>query len=69
MEIIKQIGISKFSCILTDRGKEFYRWKSIEKHFQIRVYFCDSGKPCQKELVERINRDIRRWFGLKWAIN
>ncbi len=70
MKMIKQIGISKFSCILTDRGKEFYRWKTIEKHFKIRVYFCDSGKSRQKALVERINRDIRRWlFGLKWAIN
>ncbi len=56
MKMIKQIGISKFSCILTDRGKEFYRWKTIEKHFKIRVYFCDAGKPRQKALVERINR-------------
>ncbi|WP_338963462.1 hypothetical protein [Spiroplasma endosymbiont of Sarcophaga carnaria] len=63
MKMIKQIGVSKFSCILTDRGKEFYRWKTIEKHFKIRVYFCDPGKPKQKALVERINRDIRRWFG------
>ncbi|WP_338955785.1 hypothetical protein [Spiroplasma endosymbiont of Polydrusus cervinus] len=39
MKMIKQTGISKFSCILTDRGKEFYRWKRIEKHFKIRVYF------------------------------
>ncbi|ALA97452.1 transposase of IS30 family protein [Spiroplasma kunkelii CR2-3x] len=63
MKMINQIGISKFSCIFTDRGKEFYRWKIIEKHFKIRVYFCDAGKPRQKELVERINRDIRRWLG------
>lgn len=63
MKMINQIGISKFSCILTDRGKEFYRWKTIEKHFKIRVYFCDAGKPRQKALVERINRDIRRWLG------
>ncbi|GAA6238204.1 MAG: hypothetical protein SPLM_03260 [Spiroplasma phoeniceum] len=63
MKMIKQIGISKFSCILTDRGKEFYRWKTIEKHFKIRVYFCDAGKLSQKALVERINRDIRRWLG------
>ncbi len=61
--MIKQIGISKFSCILTDRWKEFYRWKTIEKNFKIRVYFCDPGKPRQKVLVERINRDIRRWLG------
>ncbi|WP_338963469.1 MULTISPECIES: hypothetical protein [unclassified Spiroplasma] len=57
MKMIKQIGVSKFSCILTDRGKEFYRWKTIKKHFKIRVYFCDPGKPKQKALVERINRD------------
>ncbi|WP_424527321.1 hypothetical protein [Spiroplasma endosymbiont of Glossina fuscipes fuscipes] len=48
---------------MTDRGKEFYKWKTIEKSFKIRVYFCDPGKPKQKALVERINRDIRRWFG------
>ncbi len=63
MKMIKQIGISKFSCILTDRGKEFYRWKTIEKYFKIRVYFCDPGKPRQKALAERINRDIRRLLG------
>ncbi len=63
MKMIRQIGINKFSCVLTDRGKEFYKWKPIEKHFKIRVYFCDAGKPKQKALVERINIDIRRWFG------
>ncbi|KAF0850917.1 IS30 family transposase [Spiroplasma poulsonii] len=63
MKMIRQIGSNKFSCILTDRGKEFYKWKPIEKSFKIRVYFCDPGKPKQKALVERINRDIRRWFG------
>ncbi|UZQ29201.1 MAG: hypothetical protein OHM56_08255 [Spiroplasma phoeniceum] len=63
MKMIKQIGISKFSCILTDRGKEFYRLKTIEKHFKIRFYFCDAGKHRQKALVERINRYIRRWLG------
>ncbi len=47
---------------ITDRGKEFYRWKTIEKHFKIRVYFYDPGKPRKKALVERINRDIRRWL-------
>ncbi|WP_419334990.1 IS30 family transposase [Spiroplasma endosymbiont of Sarcophaga variegata] len=62
MKMVRQIGINKFSCILTDRGKEFYKWKLIEKYLKIRVYFCDPGKPKQKALVERINRDIRRWF-------
>ncbi len=62
MKMIRQIGINKFSCILKDRKKEFYKWKLIEKYLKIRVYFCDHGKPKQKALVERINRDIRRLF-------
>ncbi|ALA98466.1 transposase of IS30 family protein [Spiroplasma kunkelii CR2-3x] len=69
MKMINKIGISKFSCILTDRGKEFYRWKTIKKHFKIRIYFCDAGKPHQKVLVEKINRDIRRWLGQNESLN
>ncbi|ALA96940.1 transposase of IS30 family protein [Spiroplasma kunkelii CR2-3x] len=47
--------------IITDQGKEFSKWKEIEKITNTNVYFCDAGTPTQKAKVERINRDIR-WY-------
>ncbi len=65
LETLKQIFKNKLlkkhlKGIITDQGKEFWNWKDIEKHLKTNVYFCDPGKPKQKALVERINRDIRR---------
>ncbi len=48
--------------IITDQGKEFMRWKDIEKITNTNVYFCDAGTPTQKPHVERMNRDIRHWL-------
>ncbi|PQP78447.1 hypothetical protein C6B38_05970, partial [Spiroplasma sp. ChiS] len=48
--------------IITDQGKEFSKWKEIEKITGSNVYFCDPGSPKQKPHVERINRDIRHWL-------
>ncbi|QCO23819.1 transposase of IS30 family protein [Spiroplasma melliferum] len=48
--------------IITDQGKEFSEWRQIETYIGTKVYFCDKGKPTQKPIVERINRDLRHWF-------
>ncbi|PQP78425.1 IS30 family transposase [Spiroplasma sp. ChiS] len=48
--------------IITDQGKEFSKWKEIEKIANANVYFCDAGTPTQKAKVERINRDIREYL-------
>ncbi|APE74468.1 IS30 family transposase [Spiroplasma citri] len=48
--------------IITDQGKEFSKWKEIEKITNANVYFCDAGTPTQKAKVERINRDIREYL-------
>ncbi|WP_253301747.1 IS30 family transposase [Spiroplasma endosymbiont of Phyllotreta cruciferae] len=48
--------------IITDQGKEFSKWKEIEKINNANVYFCDAGTPTQKPHVERINRDIREYL-------
>lgn len=58
-KIFKNINIKG---IITDQGKEFSKWKEIEKITGTNVYFCDAGTPNQKPLVERMNRDIRHWF-------
>ncbi len=48
--------------IITDQGKEFSKWKEIEKITGVNVYFCDAGTLTQKPHVERMNRDIRHWL-------
>ncbi|UZQ33651.1 MAG: IS30 family transposase [Spiroplasma phoeniceum] len=48
--------------IITDQGKEFSKWKEIEKITGSNVYFCDAGTPTQKHKVERMNRDIREYL-------
>ncbi|WP_425379907.1 IS30 family transposase [Spiroplasma endosymbiont of Stenodema calcarata] len=48
--------------IITDQGKEFSKWKDIEKITNSNVYFCDAGTPTQKPHVERMNRDIREYL-------
>ncbi|QIA72170.1 IS30 family transposase (plasmid) [Spiroplasma citri] len=42
--------------IITDQGKEFSKWKEIEKITNANVYFCDAGTPtkAKKQKVERI---------------
>lgn len=48
--------------IITDQGKEFSKWKEIEKITNANVYFCEAGTPTQKPKVERMNRDIREYL-------
>lgn len=54
--------IGKIKGIITDRGKEFSKWREIEIFANTQVYFCDPGSPKQKPLIERINREFRHWL-------
>lgn len=54
--------IGKIKGIITDRGKEFSKWREIEVFAETKVYFCDPGSPKQKPLIERINREFRHWL-------
>ena len=54
--------IGKMKGIITDRGKEFSKWKEMEIFAETQVYFCDPGKPQQKPLIEYMNGEFRHWF-------
>lgn len=50
--------------ITTDRGTEFINFKVADliESYGINVYYADPYKPHQKGTIERINRDIRKFF-------
>jgi len=52
----------KIKGIITDRGKEFSKWKEMEIFAETQVYFCDAGKPQQKPLIEHMNGEFRYWL-------
>ncbi len=54
--------IGKIKGIITDRGKEFSKWKEMEIFAETQVYFCDPGKPQQKPLIEHMNGEFRYWL-------
>ncbi|WP_338964184.1 IS30 family transposase [Spiroplasma endosymbiont of Sarcophaga carnaria] len=67
VEKFKDIVISnnlfgKIKGIITDRGKEFSKWRELEIFAETQVYFCDPGKPQQKPLIEYMNSELRQWF-------
>ncbi|ALA98157.1 Spiroplasmavirus-related protein [Spiroplasma kunkelii CR2-3x] len=54
--------IGKIKGVITDRGKEFYKWRELEIFAETQVYFCEAGKPQQKPLIEYMNSELRHWF-------
>lgn len=63
--IIKFISKLKKGTIKTitfDRGKEFSKWRLIEKKCNVKIYFADAGKPCQRGLNENNNGILRRYL-------
>jgi IS30 family transposase len=45
-----------------DRGAELTRWKRLQDHHGIDVYFCDPKSPWQRASNENANRQLRFWF-------
>ncbi len=64
--VINNNLIGKIKGIITDRGKEFSKWREMEIFAETQVYFCDPGKPQQKPLIEYMNSELRHWFP-KWT--
>ncbi|WFG96404.1 IS30 family transposase [Spiroplasma citri] len=62
--VINNNLIGKIKGIITDRGKEFSKWREMEIFAETQVYFCDAGKPRQKPLIENMNGEFRKWFPL-----
>ncbi|AXF96843.1 transposase of is30 family protein [Spiroplasma phoeniceum P40] len=60
--VINNNLIGKIKGIITDRGKEFSKWREMEIFAETQVYFCDPGSPQQKPLIEYINSELRYWF-------
>ena len=50
----------KMLTTTTDQGREFSKFKEIEKECGMKIYFCDKGSPWQKGMIENANRIIRR---------
>lgn len=45
-----------------DRGAELTRWKQLQDHHNISVFFCDPKSPWQRASNENANRQLRYWF-------
>ncbi|WP_374941060.1 IS30 family transposase [Spiroplasma citri] len=60
--VINNNLIGKIKGKITDRGKEFSKWREMEIFAETQVYFCDAGSPQQKPLIENINGEFRKWF-------
>lgn len=45
-----------------DQGRELTRWKRIEDHLGIIIYFCQPASPWQKPLIENTCGLARRWL-------
>ncbi len=61
--------VGKIKGIITDRGKEFSKFEEMEKITDYNIYFCDPGKPQQKQLIEYINFELRELFPKKTDFN
>lgn len=63
-ELVRINGlVGKIKGIITDRGKEFSKFEEMEKIAGANVYYCDPASPNQKPLIERLNRNFRKWYG------
>ncbi|AXF95503.1 transposase of is30 family protein [Spiroplasma phoeniceum P40] len=60
--VINNNLIGKIKGIITDRGKEFSKWRELEIFAETHVYFCDPASPTQKPLIEYMNSELRHWF-------
>ncbi|ALA97627.1 Spiroplasmavirus-related protein [Spiroplasma kunkelii CR2-3x] len=67
--VINNNLMGKIKGIITDRGREFYKWREMEIFAETQVYFCDAGKPQQKPLIEYMNSELRHWFHKKTDFN
>ncbi|WP_426605608.1 IS30 family transposase [Spiroplasma endosymbiont of Glossina fuscipes fuscipes] len=60
--VINNNLFGKIKGIITDRGKEFSKWRELEIFAETQIYFCDPGKPQQKPLIEYMNSELREWY-------
>ncbi|WP_253301716.1 IS30 family transposase [Spiroplasma endosymbiont of Phyllotreta cruciferae] len=60
--VINNNLFGKIKGIITDRGKEFSKWRELEIFAETQVYFCDPCKPQQKPLIEYMNYELREWY-------
>ncbi len=45
--------------VTSDRGREFARWRAVERALGLRWYVCDPSRPTQRPLVENANGLLR----------
>ncbi len=62
IKFISKLIPGTIKTITFDRGKEFSKWKLIEKNCNVKIYFADAGKPCQRGLNENNNGILRRYL-------
>ena len=51
--------------LTSDRGKEFFGWREVERDLQVQQYFTRPYSPWQKGCVENLNGLIRQFFPKK----
>ncbi|WP_342253108.1 IS30 family transposase [Spiroplasma endosymbiont of Zeiraphera isertana] len=62
IKFISKLQKGTVKTITFDRGKEFSKWRLIEKICNVKIYFADPGKPCQRGLNENNNGILRRYL-------
>ncbi len=62
IKFISKLQKGTVKTITFDRGKEFSKWRLIEKICNVKIYFEDPGKPCQRGLNENNNGILRRYL-------
>ncbi len=57
---LRDTSPSPIKTIVFDRGKEFSKWKEMEKGNNCKIYFSDPGSPGQRGLNENSNGIVRK---------
>jgi len=65
IEAMRSLPPHMRKTLTTDRGKEFYGWKDIERELDVKVYFADACKPYQRGTNENTNGLIRQFYPKK----
>lgn len=59
---LAELDAERRHSITFDNGSEFARCQRLEKHFGIKLYYADPGRPYQRGTNENTNGLIRQYF-------
>lgn len=65
LSVFKKISLEKCKTMTCDNGREFAKFKKIEKKLKLKVYFADPYSSWQRGTNENTNGLLRRYFPKK----